>query len=79
MESTTIPLPAISKALNCSDSLSRKIIRQLAEKGCIELEQTRKGHLIKVFLPNELEIQAPNRENNKIDIEEISFVFIAVP
>ena len=73
MESTTIPLPTLSNALNCSDSLSRKTIRQLAEKGCIELEQTRKGHLIKVFLPSELEIQAPKREDIKINMEEIDF------
>jgi hypothetical protein len=73
IESATIPLPTLSNALGCSEWQSRKTIRQLAEKGCIDLEQTRKGHLLKVFLPSELGIQAPKTEDIKIDIEEIDF------
>jgi len=73
LDATTIPLPAISSALGCSDSQSRKSIRSLAEKGCIELEQTRKGHYVKVFLPDELSLPSPREVQPVIDIEEIDF------
>ena len=72
-EYSTIPLLSISQALNCSDFQSRKTIRQLAEKGCIELEQTRKGHSVKVFLPGELGIQPQKQVEAPIDLEEIDF------
>lgn len=73
LEYSTIPLSSISQALNCSDFQSRKTIRQLAEKGCIELEQTRKGHSVKVFLPSELGIQPQKRVESPLDLEEIDF------
>ena len=73
LEYSTIPLSSISQALNCSDFQSRKTIRQLAEKGCIELEQTRKGHSVIVFLPNELGIQPQKQVEAPLDLEEIDF------
>ena len=73
LEYATIPLSHISKALNCSDWQSRKIIRQLADKGCIELEQTRKGHSIKVLLPSDLNISAPEDDKKELDIEALDF------
>jgi len=73
LEYSTIPLPNISQALNCSEWQSRKIIRQLAEKGCIELEQTRKGHSVKVFLPSELGLQPQRQVEAPLNIEEIDF------
>ena len=73
LEYTTIPLSQISKALNCSDWQSRKTIRQLAEKGCIELEQTRKGHSVKVLLPADLDIAKPEETELEINIDEIDF------
>lgn len=73
LEYSTIPLATISQALNCSDFQSRKTIRQLAEKGCIELEQTRKGHSVKVLLPNELGIQPQEQIKSPLDLEEIDF------
>ena len=72
-ECGTIPLSQISKALNCSDWQSRKTVRQLSEKGCIELEQTRKGHSIKVLLPAELDISRPEETKIKPNIDEIDF------
>lgn len=73
LESATVPLPQISNALRCSDSQSRKTIRSLAEKGCIELEQTRLGHFVKVFLPSELPLPDQSTEEIPIDIEIIDF------
>lgn len=73
LETAVIPLSTISSALNCSDFQSRKTIRGLGEKGVIELDQTRKGHSVKVLLPSELGIKpeiAPEKERN---IEEIDF------
>lgn len=73
LEFATIPLSKISKALCCSDWQSRKTIRQLDEKGCIEIDQTRKGHSVKVLLPSELDISAPDEIRTELNIEEIDF------
>jgi len=73
LETATIPLPTIASALKCSEWQARKTIRSLAAKGCIELEQTRKGHTVKVPLPHELGIRAIPQESAKVDIEEIDF------
>lgn len=73
LEYATIPLSRISKALNCSDWQSRKTIRQLAGKGCIELKQTRKGHSVKVLLPSDLDISVPEKEKKELDIEKLDF------
>lgn len=73
LESITVPLPQISNALSCSDFQSRKTIRSLADKGCIELEQTRLGHFVKVLLPSELSLPEQSTEETSIDIETIDF------
>ncbi|MBN2589237.1 MAG: HNH endonuclease [Sedimentisphaerales bacterium] len=73
IEYATIPLSQISKALQCSDWQSRKTIRQLAKKGCIELEQTRDGHSVKVLLPADLDISRPEGATVKANIDEIDF------
>ncbi|MBT3187765.1 MAG: HNH endonuclease [Anaerolineae bacterium] len=73
LDSATIPLPQISVALQCSDFKSRKTIRSLAEKGCIELEQTRQGHSVKVLLPYELKISEETPAENLVDIETVDF------
>jgi len=72
-EYVTIPLSALSIALRCSDYQARKVIRELAKKGCIKLEQTRRGHNVKVFLPTELDISIPQATKEKVDIEQIDF------
>ena len=71
--SSTIPLASISKALNCSEWQARKTIRQLADLKCIELEQSRNGHSVKVLLPEELGISAPQAPSLVLNIEEIDF------
>lgn len=73
LEAATVALPAISKALNCSESKSREAIRALGEKGCIELQQTRKGHYVKVLLPDELPLPRAEKELPTEDIEVIDF------
>lgn len=73
LEYSTIPLSRICNALNCSDYQARKVIRQLADKGCIELEQTRKGHSVKAYLPSELGIQPDKEVEMPISLEEIDF------
>ena len=73
LEYATIPLSKISEALGCSVWQSRKTIRQLAEKGCIELEQTRNGHSVKVFLPSDLNICTPKDDRIELNMEEIDF------
>ena len=73
-EYATIPISQISKALKCSDWQARKTIRRLDEKGCIELEQTRKGHSAKVLLPTDLDILKTEKiELEEINIDEIDF------
>ena len=72
-ETSTIPLSTISSALNCSAWQARKTIRQLAENGCIELEQTRNGHAVKVRLPDELGISIRSSEKVQLNIEDIDF------
>lgn len=73
LEYATIPLSKISTALSCSDWQARKTIRALAEKGCIELEQTRNGHSVKAFLPSELEINLPVEAVTEVSLEDIDF------
>lgn len=73
-EMATIPLSQISSELSCSEFSSRKILRRLAQKGCIELDQTRRGHSVKVLLPSELPIPQTTAEPvDTIDIEAIDF------
>lgn len=72
-EKTTIPLSAIKEAIGCSEWQSRKSIRSLAKKGCLELKQTRHGHCVKVHLPHELTFPPTSPEKEQINIEEIDF------
>lgn len=73
LECVILPLSKISEALSCSDWQARKTIRQLSEKGCIELEQTRKGHSVRVILPNELNIIKFQKSEKILNIDEIDF------
>lgn len=73
IESETIPLSQISKALRISDWQSRKSIRRLKEVGCIDLDQTRAGHQVTVHLPSKIlgASQMPIEED--IDIYAVDF------
>ena len=73
LETVTIPLSQISAALSCSDWQSRKTIRELAEIGCIDLNQTRQGHQVRVLLPSELNIPASDEAEPMLDLEEVDF------
>jgi 5-methylcytosine-specific restriction endonuclease McrA len=73
IEYRTIPLSALSQALMCSAWKAREVIRLLAKKGCIEVEQTRTGHNVKVFLPTELDIPLLQEKKEDLNIEDIDF------
>lgn len=73
LDSVTVPLLKIKNALNCSEWQSRKTIRSLNKKGCIELEQTRKGHCVRVLLPDELPLPEETKNEISVDIESLDF------
>ncbi|REJ79755.1 MAG: HNH endonuclease, partial [Planctomycetota bacterium] len=72
-ESRMFPLPALRTALGISEDRARKTIRSLEKKGCIELQRSRKGHLVKVFTPEQMGISAADEEGTTVDIESIDF------
>lgn len=65
----------LAQALAVSDSSVREDIRSLNEKGCIRIEdRSRKGHLVRVLLPEEIEGVIPSESPTpSIDIEQIDF------
>ncbi len=73
LEYITISIATIAEALNCSVDLARTTIRSLTNKGCIEVERTRKGHFVKALLPTELNILTLDDEEREVDIEEVDF------
>ena len=73
LDSATIPLSQMANSLRCSEWQCRKTIRSLAEKGWIELEQTRQGHCVRVLLPDELALPEEIKEEVPIDIETVDF------
>ena len=72
-ESRMFPLSALSASLSMSEVRARKTIRALEQKGCIEIERSRKGHLVKVRTPQQLGVSAPDEEEKSEDIEAIDF------
>ena len=72
-ESRMFPLSALSASLGMSEDRARKTIRSLEQKGCIELERSRKGHLVKVRTPQQLGVSAPDEPDESEDVEAIDF------
>lgn len=72
-ERVIISLSQIAHSLQCSEWKARQVIRELHKKGCIELDQTRKGQSVKFFLPDEFEIDRDSREDDAKDVETIDF------
>jgi len=67
---------ALESATNMSRDKVRKTIRSMDQKGCIQIvERNRNGHMIKVFLPSEIEglVFETEEANSSIDIEELDF------
>jgi len=73
VESATIPLSQIVTALNLSESKAREAIRSLDKKGCIQIEQTKHGHIVRVLLPQDLGLKYIKPHIPEIDLEQIDF------
>ena len=71
--SITASLSTISGALKISETKARETIRSLDAKGCIDIERSRKGHRIEVFLPRDLELTRKEEQAKVIDIETTDF------
>ena len=73
--SALFALLPLSKATGVSDSSSREDIRSLNERGCIKIEdRSRNGHLVRVFLPEEISGVVPmGTTEAEIDIEALDF------
>ncbi len=69
---TLLPL---ANATGVSESSSREDIRSLNERGCIKIEdRSRNGHLVRVFLPEEIEGVLPTAAlASEVDIEALDF------
>lgn len=64
----------LSKALGIAESSVRESVRTMNDKGCIEISRSRKGHRIKVHLPEEIQGLLPEeRPPAPIDIESVDF------
>lgn len=73
--SAIFALMPLSKATGVSDSSSREDIRSLNERGCIKIEEkSRNGHLVRVFLPEEIAGVLPMKTSvAEINIEALDF------
>ncbi len=69
---TLLPL---ANATGVSESSSREDIRSLNERGCIKIEdRSRNGHLVRVFLPEEIAGVLPAEQLvPEVDIETLDF------
>jgi hypothetical protein len=73
IETTTIPLSTIAKHLLLSETKTRDVIRLIAKKGLISLEQTKNGHSFSLISIEKLNIiQRENTTSDK-DIENLDF------
>lgn len=74
-QSALFALMPLSKATGVSDSSSREDIRHLNELGCIKIEdRSRNGHLVRVFLPEEITGVLPALGAlPEVDIEALDF------
>ena len=68
-------LQPLAEALALSDSSVREDIRSLNKKGCIRIEdRSRKGHLVRVLLPEEIEGVIPKASPAPVvDLEQLDF------
>lgn len=61
-DSSLFGLLSLSEASGISESTVRERIRALHEKGCIRIDdRSGKGHLLRVFLPGEVDGVVPKR------------------
>jgi hypothetical protein len=69
-----VSLPELVSSLSISEWKVRDAVRSLADKGAIGIEErSRKGHLIRTVLPEELGLSRPEETSEPIDIEAVDF------
>lgn len=69
-------LPSLAASTGFSEDTVRERIRALDKRGCIEImERSRKGHLLRVLLPTEIDGIVPKDCSGRVDtdINEINF------
>jgi hypothetical protein len=73
--SALFALLPLANATGVSESSSREDIRSLNERGCIKIEdRSRNGHLVRVFLPEEIPGVLPNvAAATEFDLESLDF------
>ena len=73
--SALFSLLPLANATGVSESSSREDIRSLNERGCIKIEdRSRSGHLVRVFLPDEIaDVLPKGAPAGEIDIEALDF------
>ncbi len=64
----------LAETIGISDWKVREVLRSLHAKGCVTIEErTNKGHLVRVMLPEELDLHSPSISEQAIDIETVDF------
>lgn len=73
-DSALFAVAPLANSLNVAESSARQDIRALDAKGCIQIERSRRGHLVRVLLPAEVDGIVPVEEPAlPIDLESIDF------
>jgi hypothetical protein len=74
-EAALFGILSLSEGSGISETVVRERIRSLHEKGCIRIDdRSAKGHLVRVFLPEEIGELVPERsEVSAVDIDGVDF------
>ena len=73
-ESATFAIYPLADVLDLAHSSVRESIREMEKKGCIQIDRSRQGHLVRLLLPHEIEGIIPEDVPEvPIDIETIDF------
>jgi hypothetical protein len=74
LDSGLFAINPLSDKLDIAKSSVRESIREMAQKGCIQIDLSHQGHQVRVLLPNEIEGVLPAEAPiENIDIESIDF------
>ena len=74
-ETKVFAIKPLGQALGMSESSVRQAIRSLHDKDCVRIEErSRRGHLLRVFLPSEITgVVPPAPTETPLDIEAVDF------
>jgi hypothetical protein len=72
-ETVLVAIAPVGRATGMSEWKVREVIRSMARKGCIRIEDRgRSGHVVRVVLPDEIDgMEKPGAAEEPIDIEAI--------